>query len=163
MYGALSDQDQNLRQIMANIQIPEIREQNKKGEERNSRMGQLIRNDLLEFMTPKGSSGQVDYILNVQYRIERKGYGIRADESVTLQNLKLLVTYELREIKIDKIILRAQARGIVTYDLVQSDYSNMIARKSALERLSKEATHQISIKIGTFLHSSQNKDKEDKK
>jgi LPS-assembly lipoprotein len=155
MYGNFSGSDESLHEVMAGIQISDVRERSEKGDYRNSRIGQLIRNDLLDRITPEGASGTVEYILKVEYKIEEEGYGIRADESVTLQNLKLLVSYELRTADKDELIMNSSARGIVTYDLVQSDYSNMIARKSVLERLSKEVAHQISIKIGTFLKKTQ--------
>lgn len=151
MYGQFSDSENDLHQIMASIQIDDIRERDEKGVYRNSRVGQLIRNDLIDRITGGNDRLATEYTLKVDYFVEEAGYGIRADESVTLQNLKLLVTYELRTIQTDKPVLSARARGLVTYDLVQSDYSNMIARKSAMERLSKEVANQITTRIGTYL------------
>jgi hypothetical protein len=47
------------------------------------------------------------------------------------------------------------ARAIVTYDLVQSDLSNMTARQTSLERLAEEVSNQVITRVGTFLSNKQ--------
>ncbi len=145
MYGQFSDGKTDLRDVMANIRVTSITE-----EGRPSRIGQVIRNGLLDRLTPFGETGSADYILKVTFLIEEHGYGIREDESVTLQNLKLVAAYQLEEVASEKVVLNSAARGLVTYDLVQSDYSNMIARNASLKRLAEEVSNQIATRIGAY-------------
>lgn len=145
MYGQFSDGKTDLRDVMANIRIESITEQG-----RPSRIGQVIRNDLLDRLTPFGETGQAEYILKVTFLVEEQGYGIRGDESVTLQNLRLVTAYRLEEVNSSRVILDSAARGIVTYDLAKSDYSNMIARNAALKRLAEEVSRQMATRIGAY-------------
>ena len=150
MYGQNSAAGSQLAQVMANIQIDEIR--NMTG--RQERLSQLLENNLHERISPLRSDGSTKYILKANYNVEERGYGIREDESVTLQNLRLSVAFSLVDINSDQSIMDGTARAIVTYDLVQSDFSNNVARETSLERLSEEVANQIITRIGTFLSNN---------
>ncbi len=149
MYGQFSDGKGDLREVMANIRVSDITEQG-----RPSRIGQVIRNNLLDRLTPFGETKSAEYVLKVTFLIEEHGYGIREDESVTLQNLKLVTSYQLEDVATSKVVLDYAARALVTYDLAQSDYSNMIARNAALKRLSEEVANQMAARIGAFFSKS---------
>lgn len=145
MYGQFSEGGGDLRDVMANIQVADISEQG-----RPSRIGQVIRNNLLDRLTPLGATASPEYILTVTFLIEEQGYGIREDESVTLQNIKLVASYQLKEVSSEKVVLDSAARGLVTFDLARSDYSNMIARNASLKRLAEEVSNQMSTRIGAY-------------
>lgn len=148
MYGQNSAMGSGLAQVMANIQVDQIR--NISG--RQERLSQLIENDLMERISPLSSDGSATtYLIQATYEVEEAGYGIREDESVTLQNLKLSVGFRLVDVGSDQSIMDGTARAIVTYDLVRSDFSNKVARETSLERLSKEVANQIITRIGTYL------------
>ena len=152
MYGENPVTGSNLAQLMANIEIDRIT--NISG--RQERLSQLIENNLLDRISPRSSNGSgTAYLLKANYDVEEQGYGIRDDESVTLQNLKLTVAFRLVEISSHDTIMDGTARAIVTYDLVQSDFSNLAARETSLERLSEEVANQIVTRIGTFLSNNQ--------
>ena len=148
MYGQNSVMGSGLAQVMANIKIDQIRNQSG----RQERLSQLLQNNLMERISPLSSDGsQLTYLLKADYVVEEAGYGIRADETVTLQNLKLIVDFSLVDVDSDQPIMDGTARAIVTYDLARSDFSNKIARESSLARLSEEAANQIITRIGTYL------------
>lgn len=153
MYGQFSDGQGDLRQVMENIRVSDITEQG-----RPSRIGQVIRNNLLDRLTPFGETGSAEYVLKVSFLIEEHGHGIRKDESVTLQNLKLVTSYQLENVATSKVVLDFAARALVTYDLAQSDYSNMIARNAALKRLSQEVANQMATRIGAFFSKAAHKE-----
>ena len=150
MYGSNSAMGSDLAQVMANIEIDQIR--NVTG--RQERLSQLLENNLHDRISPLAGNGSIKYILKANYDVEERGYGIREDESVTLQNLRLSVAFSLVDINSDQSIMDGTARAIVTYDLVQSDFSNKIARETSLERLSEEVANQIITRIGTFLSNN---------
>jgi len=148
MYGANSAGGSGLSQVMANIEIDRIR--NMQG--RQERLSQLLQNNLIERISPLSSNqSPALYLLQANYDVEEAGYGIRGDETVTLQNLKLTVVFKLSEINSENVVMDGTARAIITYDLVQSDFSNMTARNTSLSRLSEEVANQIITRIGTFL------------
>ncbi|VAV89469.1 hypothetical protein MNBD_ALPHA02-484 [hydrothermal vent metagenome] len=149
MYGQFSDGKGDLRDVMANIRVSDITEQG-----RPSRVGQVIRNSLLDQLTPFGETKQAEYILKVTFLIEEHGYGISQSDSVTLQNLKLVASFQLEDVNSAKVILDSAARALVTYDLAQSDYSNMIARNAALKRLSQDVANQMATRIGAYFNKT---------
>lgn len=150
MYGQFSDGKSDLRDVMANIRVESITEDG-----RPSRIGQVIRNSLMDRLTPFGETPSAEYVLRVTFLIEEHGYGIREDETVTLQNLKLVTAYQLEEVATSKVILDSAARGLVTYDLAQSDYSNMIARNASLGRLAEEVSNQMATRIGAYFSKNE--------
>jgi len=152
MYGQFADGESDLRDVMANIRVASITEDG-----RPSRIGQVIRNNLLDRLTPFGETTQAEYLLKVTFLVEEHGYGIREDESVTLQNLKLVAAYQLEDVATSKVVLESAARSLVTYDLAQSDYSNMIARQASLRRLSEEVSNQMATRIGAFFSKTAQK------
>ena len=74
---------------------------------------------------------------------------------MTLINLRLIVGFQLVDIDSEDTIMDGTARAIVTYDLVQSDLSNMTARQTSLERLAEEVSNQVITRVGTFLSNNQ--------
>lgn len=150
MYGSSAVGGAGLAQIMANIKIEPVRSMSG----RQERLAQLIENNLQNRISPVGSNGKASYILKASYEVQERGYGIREDESVTLQNLRLTVAFQLVDINSDQPIMDGTARAIVTYDLVQSDFSNMTARQSSLERLAEEVANQVVTRVGTYLSNN---------
>lgn len=151
MYGQNSATGAGLAQVMANIDIDPVRS----ASGRQERLSQLIENNLSDRISPLTSDrSTTQYILKANYDVEERGYGIREDESVTLQNLRLSVGFALIDINSDESIMDGTARAIVTYDLVQSDFSNKVARETSLERLSEEVANQIITRIGTYLSNN---------
>ncbi|MDG1708042.1 MAG: LPS assembly lipoprotein LptE [Emcibacteraceae bacterium] len=150
MYGANASGGAELAQILANIKIDPVR--NISG--RPERLSQLIENNLQDRISPIGANGQTSYVLKANYEVQEQGYGIREDESVTLQNLRLSVAFQLVDINSDEPIMDGTARAIVTYDLVQSDFSNMTARQSSLERLAEEVANQVVTRVGAYLSNN---------
>lgn len=146
MYGNLSEGGEELRRIMADIQIEPVTGPGG----RNSQLGVVIRNSLLARISPSAEASSALYILKVAYEVEEHGYGIREDESVTLQSLKLSVIFQLEKVENAKIVLENNARALVTYDLVRSDYSNKVAREASLVRLAEEVSNQVATRIGTY-------------
>ena len=151
MYGQNAAGGAELAQLMANISIDPVRSQSG----RQERLSQLIENNLRDRISPLNATGETSYILKTNYEVIEQGYGIREDESVTLINLRLILAFQLIDIDSDDAIMDGTARAIVTFDLVQSDLSNMTARQTSLERLAEEASNQVITRVGTFLSNNQ--------
>lgn len=151
MYGQHAAGGAELAQVMANISIDPVRSQTG----RQERLSQLIENNLRDRISPLNATGETHFILRTNYEVIEQGYGIREDESVTLINLRLIVGFQLVDIDSEDTIMDGTARAIVTYDLVQSDLSNMTARQTSLERLAEEVSNQVITRVGTFLSNNQ--------
>ena len=110
MYGGMSGQGQALEQTMANIRVEDIRD----ADGRNSRIGQVIRNNMMSRLRAKGARESVDYSLKISFQVEEHGYGFTEDESVTAQSLKLTALFMLEDIATGEKVMEDAARALVT-------------------------------------------------
>ena len=146
MYGQFSDNPQ-LQEQMKTVRVDYITEHG-----RPSRIGQVFRNNLLDRFAAFGQAERTDYVLKVSFIITEEGYGIRQDESVTLNNIRLVADFSLETADKSETVFNSSARSIVSYDLVQSDFSNMSARNASLLRMTNDISQQITTQIGAYLN-----------
>jgi LPS-assembly lipoprotein len=142
LYGTAGG-TRNLPADLARIQIAPIPD----------RLGQQVRNTLLDQLNPGGEPSGADYKLTVKLDLDRQGLGYRQDESITRVNLRLVATYELRD-GADKIVLAGTGRSIASFDVVQKDFSTLTAERDGEERMADDVATQIVIQLA--VHFRQN-------
>src|SRR5690606_18039834 len=89
-----------------------------------TRLEQLVYTRLLEQL-PDGDASR--YRLAVEVRERKEGLAIQLDDTVTRFNLELTARYVLTELGSDRPVLDGVARSISAYNVVQSEYANLIA------------------------------------
>lgn len=117
------------------------------------RVGQVVRNGLMDRLTPAGPPGAPLYRLQVTLGEIREGFGFRPDEAITRENLRLNATYRLVRTADDKLVLQGSARSNLAYDIVQSDFANFSARQDARRRTAEQVVNIIVVRLGLFLQS----------
>jgi LPS-assembly lipoprotein len=78
------------------------------------------------------------------------GFGIRSDDSETRERRTLRARFQLIEAENGTIVLDATAGSDVGIDVVSSDYANVAAEQTALERLSKVVADQIVTRLALY-------------
>jgi LPS-assembly lipoprotein len=78
------------------------------------------------------------------------GFGIRPDDSETRERRTLRARYQLVEAETGTVVLDATAGSDAGVDVVSSDYANVAAEQTALERLSKEVADQIVTRLAFY-------------
>jgi LPS-assembly lipoprotein len=126
----------NLPADLAGIQVGEIPD----------RLGQQIRNHLLDQLNPEGEPGAPNYRLEVKLDLHRQGLGYRRDESITRVNLRLTANYVLRDTT-DKVILSGAGKSIASFDVVQKDFSTLTAVRDGEERMATDVANQIVLQL----------------
>ena len=135
LYGTAGG-TRNLPADLARIQIAPIPD----------RLGQQVRNTLLDQLNPSGEPAAADYILTVKLDLNRQGLGYRKDESITRVNLRLVANYELRNAE-DKIVIAGAGRSIASFDVVQKDFSTLTAERDGEERIANDVANQIVLQL----------------
>lgn len=115
------------------------------------RVGQIIRNELLDRLNPRGEPQRPKYRLDATVQEQREGLAFQRDQTVTRFNLTVSATYSLSESGSGKVLVRGQARTIASYNVVQSEFANVVAERDAETRAAKEVGEEISLRIGVFL------------
>ena len=113
----------------------------------NFRIGQQLRNVLLTQLTPLGEPPQPQYYLDIKMTEAKENFAIQKNQVVTRANLQIYATYILRYMVTGVTIFSGQARGVASYDVVQSEYANLTAEQDAEQRSVQVVADDITLKI----------------
>lgn len=116
----------------------------------DGRAGWLVRTALQDRLG--NASGEASrYRLVVRLDDNIVGFGIRQDDSETRERRTLRARYQLVEAENGTVVLDATAGSDVGIDVVSSDYANVAAEQTALERLSNTVADQIVTRIALYV------------
>lgn len=118
-----------------------------------ARIGQVLRNDLLDLISPFGAPAQPTHRLEVRLDFDREGLGFRPDEAITRVSLRLGASYRLVDPDSGETVFSDVARSAVSYNVVQSDFANLNAERDAERRAAHMIGEEISARIALFLTS----------
>lgn len=113
------------------------------------RLGQQVRNYLLDRMSPRGEPKAPRYRLAVELSESLQELGFRKDETATRANLVVTADYALIKVGEKKPLLKGISQSANSFNIVNSDYATLVAendaRKRAARRLSDEITTRLAI------------------
>ena len=115
------------------------------------RIGQILRNDLIERLTPRGEPREPRYRL----RVEVSGpttvaLAIQPDNTITRYNLRLRVSFSLTDTRTGRVLYRDRTRTVGSYNAVRSDFATLTARDDTARRAAREASEEIRTLLGVF-------------
>ena len=114
------------------------------------RLGQLVRNQLVEYLTPRGQGAQNRYQLNVKLSLSSVGTALAQDESATRYNLTLTSNFTLVDLSTNKKVFVGVARSIAVYNVITSEYATLIARQDAERRAAQDVAEELRTRLGVF-------------
>lgn len=118
------------------------------------RGGQLVRNALIELLQKAGPQGDPVFRLEVQLGEVREGLAFSRDDSVTRYNLRMNASYVLIDERSGDNILKGHSRAIAAYNVVRSDYANLIAERDARDRAARVVAEDIRTRLAVFFARS---------
>ncbi len=110
-----------------------------------NRPGQILRNFLIERLTPKGQPRQPLFALYAETTESVQSLGIRKDETVTRANMIVNAAYRLVRVANGELLYTGQSSSTSGYDILTSDYATLSAEKDAI----KNNMHLIADDIKT--------------
>jgi len=114
------------------------------------RAGWLVRTALQDRLGgPRGGASRYRLVVRLDDSIV--GFGIRPDDSETRERRTLRARYQLIEAEKGTVVLDATAGSDAGVDVVSSDYANVAAEQTALERLSKVVADQIVTRLALYV------------
>ena len=121
--------------------------------EAETRLGQIVRNDLISAMRPAGAEGgDGEYRLTLKADDKTQGMIANAQPSVTRRSM--LVTVEFELFKGDKSVLTGTASSRTSFDVIREPFADMQAQKNALERVAHEVSGDIKLRLAAYLARS---------
>ncbi len=116
--------------------------------EPDSRLGQLVRNDLISTMRPAGTAGPDRYSLALDIRSqEEKTIESATADRVLRRTIRLNVAFALHEQGTGRILYQGKTFSQADYDEVGQSFADLQAKTNAVER----AAHEVSLDIRTRL------------
>ena len=114
------------------------------------RVGQLIRNRLLDQVNPYGEPGAARYTLGVTFARNRVPVAVDRDQTITRYNMTLVASYILTENASRTIVTRGSTRSVAAFNIVGSEFANIAAEHDAEERTAVSVADDIALRLGAY-------------
>ena len=114
------------------------------------RVGQSVRNQLLDLLHPRGMSDRPVFRLVVTLKESRDGLAIQQDDSTTRYNLRLAARFRLTDTRNGAELLEGTTRAIAAYNVVRSDYANLISERDARKRAAHSVAERIQSRVAVY-------------
>ena len=139
--------DTDIVQEMAQIKVETV----------TDRIGQLIRNELIDTFNPKMDNKEAKYFLKIRPVSKRvTQQALRDDITATREKVKNTVSYSLwsRE---DGQLVSGNSWVYLSYDLLDNPYSTTMDKKKVEKDGAKIIANDISLRIGAYFHAMKTK------
>ena len=128
---------------LAAIRMDEI------GAGKDRRIGHVLRNALIDRFTAGAGAQPRRYDLAVDIRQSSAPLAVQTTGAVTRSTLTVEATFTLHDVGGDALY-RATRRAQGSYDVVESEYATLAARRQTAERAAGELSHAIARALALF-------------
>ena len=126
------------------------------------REGQILKNYLIDNLTPKGKKCCAEYILSVDLTKSEENRAFRRDYTPRQTRLVFIAKINLRDVKSDKVIYTDIFRTTASYTSTtlaeKSAFSAVIADESESNRALRTIADNIKIRLAGFFNKSESED-----
>lgn len=135
--------DPSISTEMSQIKVEQIQE----------RFGQIVRNELLDSLTPRGAPKKAKYRLFVDLQDkEITQQALRRDITATRERVRYKVLYRL-ENEENETLVEGDSIAYVSYDILANPYSTTMAKKKTEKDAAHIIANDISLRLGAYFHS----------
>ena len=136
------DFDTSISQEMAKIKVQPI----------SDRFGQLLRNDLIDLLSPLGQPEHPKYRLYVKLASKQEtDQALRSDITATRKMVRYKVTYYM--MSENERLLDGDSIAFTSYDILANPYSTTMAKKKGDRDAAKIISNDISLRLGAYFHA----------
>lgn len=118
------------------------------------REGWLVRNALLDRLSPNGTQSAPVYRLEIVLDDQLEGLGLLTDDTIGRERRTLRARYQLVDIASGNVLIDASAGSDAGIDVVSSEYATIAAENTALENLAREVADQIMVRLTRTLREN---------
>lgn len=119
------------------------------------RVGQIVRNNLLDVMTPYGEPDHPTYWLEIHLKEETRGLSLAHDETITRYNYTLKATFRLSDANTGHTLMVENARVIAPYNVTRSEFATEVSADSAAEHAGELIAGQIEGRVAGYFGRTQ--------
>ena len=118
------------------------------------RIGQQLRNLLLDRINPGGAPRKPNYRLLVQLSESKQELAIKKSEVSTRANLTFVAKFHLQGLKqFAKRKVTGETKIVTSYNILSSDYGTLATEQDARRRAVRELSEDITNRIAAYLQT----------
>ncbi len=114
------------------------------------RIGQMLRNDLIHQLRIAGELKKKKYDLIVELEETVQSLAVRKSAFATRANLKVTAKYVLVSSERSKTLLQSSEHATVSYNIYNSEFATLVARRDAHERAIRSLGKDIVIRLAIY-------------
>ena len=114
------------------------------------RQGQILRNALLDRLTPYGSPKRALYRLDIALDGDRSDLVILRDATSTFAKVGMQARFLLTDLASGQPLTRGKSESTTIFNIVESEFANLNADAAARERAVRQISEEIHLKLGAF-------------
>jgi len=146
LYGTPSGAAQSTAAELNQIYVHQINDS-------TSRTGHMVYQKLEQALRQSGTgidrNSAPKYQLLMRIDQQEEGVAIEPDETLTRLNIRLVATYELRDIA-NNVLTKGTSQAIGTYNVVANQYASHIGKQDAAERASTILVADITTRLVSY-------------
>jgi LPS-assembly lipoprotein len=116
----------------------------------DDRLGLIVRNELLDLVTPLGEPAVPRYALQVSLFEEKEGLAIARDATVTRVSLTLTANYELLDARTRVRVNNGSVRATAAYNVLSTEFANVVAERDAQARTARVVAEEIRTRLSIY-------------
>jgi LPS-assembly lipoprotein len=113
-------------------------------------VGVYLRNDLLDRMRAPEKPEAPSHRLEVGLSSSLVGSLVEPDASVTRYSYTLGATFKLVELETNKVVLQGTTESSSGYNVVESEYATLVARRDAERRAARMLSDDLSLRLALY-------------
>lgn len=122
----------------------------------SDRIGQLVKNELIDNLTPHGVPKNAKYFLKLEpIAANRTEQALRDDITATREKVQYTLKYSLWS-KEKGSLISGKSWVFLSYDLLDNPYSTTMDKKKVEKDGAKILANDISLRLGAYFHSQKN-------
>ena len=134
---------QNTQPELATIEIHNIAD----------RKGQILKNMLMDQLTPQGQSTHLSYMLDVTVESSIRNLGIRRNDRATRAIMQVMASYSLLRTSDQAKILSGTSGATSGYDILDSDFATLSSKKDAMNHSLRAIAQDIKLRLSLLFSS----------
>ena len=114
------------------------------------RIGQKLRNHLVQEITPLGRARPSKYRLIITLSETKQNLAIKKSEIATRANLQFVAKYDVISKSSGALLTHGSSRITTSFNILNQSFATMVAEKNARDRAVREISADIGLKIAGF-------------
>lgn len=116
----------------------------------NDRLGQILRNELVDRINPRGVARTPTYRLDVSAKERRSDIVILRDSTATFAKFIVEVNWRLLDLQTNEVVTKGRNERTSSFSISSSEYAILQAEKDARQRAATELAEDIRLRLALY-------------